>query len=103
VYSIGELKKGDSRSFKLVLYESLRRPYGFLFAFYSNYLFKDFTVDIEHEIKTAIANECELIARTVRAVSLAVCEISSINKWRDLQNWVRRLSRSWEMADPGFS
>ena len=28
------------------------------------YLFKHFTIHIEHEIKTAIANECELIARS---------------------------------------
>ena len=28
------------------------------------YLFKHFTIHIEHGIKTAIANECELIARS---------------------------------------
>jgi len=30
------------------------------------------------------------------AISLAVCEIFSIKKWRDLENWVRGCSRSLE-------
>jgi len=32
------------------------------------------------------------------AVSLAISEISSITKWRDLENWVRGHSRSLKMA-----
>ena len=35
-----------------------------IFRKISNILFKHFTVHIEHGIKTAIANECELIARS---------------------------------------
>jgi len=32
------------------------------------------------------------------AVFVAVCEISSVKKWRDLENWVRGRSRSLKMA-----
>ena len=32
------------------------------------------------------------------AVSVAVCEIFSVNKWRDLENQVRGRSRSLKMA-----
>jgi len=32
------------------------------------------------------------------AVSVAVCEIFSVKDWCDLENWVRVLSRSLEMA-----
>jgi len=32
------------------------------------------------------------------AVSLAICDISSIKEWRDLENWVRGRSRSLQMA-----
>jgi len=31
-------------------------------------------------------------------VPLAVCEISSVKDWRDLENWVRGCSRSLKMA-----
>jgi len=42
---------------------------GFLFAFYSNY-----------------------------GVSVAICEIFSVNEWHDLENQVRGRSRSLKMA-----
>jgi len=32
------------------------------------------------------------------AVSLAVSEILSVKEWRDLENWIRGLSRSLEIA-----
>jgi len=32
------------------------------------------------------------------AVSVAVCEIFSVKEWRDLENQIRRLSRSLKMA-----
>ena len=32
------------------------------------------------------------------AVFVAVCEIFSVKEWRDLENQVRRRSRSWKMA-----
>jgi len=32
------------------------------------------------------------------AVSLAVYEIFSVKKWRDLENWIRGCSRSLKMA-----
>ena len=32
------------------------------------------------------------------AISLAVYEIFSVKKWRDLENWVRGCSRSLKMA-----
>jgi len=32
------------------------------------------------------------------AVSLAVCEISSVKKWRDLEIWVRGRSRSLQLV-----
>ena len=45
----------------LVLYETVIYSVGYLKCFI--FLFKHFTVHIEHGRKTAIANECELIAR----------------------------------------
>jgi len=32
------------------------------------------------------------------ATSLAVCEISSVKEWHDLENWARSHSRLWKMA-----
>ena len=70
IFSVKEWREletgGRSRSRSLKMAPFNRSLYGFLLIGHCKYiyLFKHFTIHIEHGIKTAIANECELIARS---------------------------------------